>query len=307
VVPDLGVCNGTIGAGNNINTSIERLSFGSDQLMPEQTQNFAWGVVWSPYFIDGLTITADYWRVRQYGLIGLFGSPNQLALDWAMRINDLGGNPLVIRNDPTPDEIAFFAGSGLQAVGEAIQTLDGYLNLDTRDASGAEFELHYRLEDSRIGSFDLDIGVARIFEKFQSVSEHGAFINAQNEPAVQVRAAGDLLKRNRDPKLRATGSLRWYRQNWDASVSVSYVGEVFDTSATNDTTGEWWVVESWKTFGMRIGYTVDTGWLDGTRFVAGVRNLTDEDPPLADASFGFLPQLHDPYGRYWYLSARYTF
>ena len=86
---------------------------------------------------------------------------------------------------------------------------------------------------------------------------------------------------------------------------MNYVGEVFDTSATNDTTGEWWVVEDWLTTGVRIGYTFNEGSLEGTRFVLGIRNLTNEDPPLADASFGFLPQLHDPYGRYWYLSAKY--
>jgi outer membrane receptor protein involved in Fe transport len=307
VVPNMSSCDGGTGAGNNINTGVERLSFGSDQLMPEETKNYSYGIVWNPSFLEGLTFSADYWRITQADLIGLFGAPNQLALDWALRINNLGGNPLVVRSDPTPEEIAFFAGSGLQAVGEAIQTLDGYLNLDTRDASGAEFELHYRLENSAIGSFDIDFALARLFEKFQSVSGPGAFINAQNEAAVEVRAAGDLLKRNRDPKVRATGSVRWYRQNWDASIHMNYVGEVFDTSATNDTTGEWWVVEDWLTTGVRIGYTFNEGSLEGTRFVLGIRNLTNEDPPLADASFGFLPQLHDPYGRYWYLSAKYIF
>jgi len=307
VVPNMSSCDGRIGTGNNINTSVERLSFGSDQLMPEETKNYSYGIVWTPSFVNGLTISADYWRITQADLIGLFGAPNHLALDWAMRINNLGGNPLVVRNDPTPEEIAFFAGSGLQAVGEAMQTLDGYLNLDTRDASGAEFELHYRLEDLSIGSFDIDLGLARMFEKFQSVSGPGAFINAQDEPAVEVGAAGDLLKRDRDPKIRATGSVRWYRRDWDASINVNYVGEVFDTSATNDLSGEWWIVDAWRTIGARIGYTFGNGSLEGTRFVLGVRNLTDEDPPLADASFGFLPQLHDPYGRYWYLSANYTF
>lgn len=307
IVPNMSSCDGNIGSGNNINTSVERLSFGSDQLMPEETTNRSYGIVWTPSLIDGLTISVDYWKIRQADLIGLFGAPNQLALDWAMRTNERGANPLVIRNDPTPEEIEFFVGSGLQAVGEAVQTLDGYLNLDTRDASGAEFELHYRIEDLPVGSIDIDLALGRMFEKFQSVSEPGAFINAQNEPAVEVRAAGDLLKRDRDPKVRATGSVRWFRGDWDASLSANYIGEVFDTSVTNDTTGEWWVVEDWLTIGARIGYTFDSGALDGTRFIIGVRNLMDEDPPLADSSFGFLPQLHDPYGRYWYLSAKHIF
>ena len=306
-VPNMNACDGSVGVGNNIDFSVERLSFGTSDLIPEETENISYGIVWTPSFVDGLTITADYWEIKQTDLVGLFGSPNQLALDWAMRINGLGGNPLVVRNDPTPEEIAFFAGSGLEPVGEAIQTLDQYLNFDFRETSGLDFEIHYRLTDLPIGSFDIDLGIARMLEKKQTVSGPGAFINAQGEPAVQVQGGGDLLKRDRDPKIRGTGSVRWYYENWDASVSANYVGEVFDTSVTNDVTGEWWVVESWRTFGARVGYTFDDGRLAGTRFTVGVRNLTDEDPPLADDNFGFLPQLHNPYGRYWYVTARYEF
>ena len=124
---------------------------------------------------------------------------------------------------------------------------------------------------------------------------------------VQVRAAGDLLKRDGSPKLRASASLRWYRENWDASITLTHIGEVFDTSVNNDVTGEWWVVDSWQTVGARVGYTFDDGMLEGTRLVLGARNLTDEDPPLADASFGFLPELHNAYGRYWYFAVKHDF
>jgi outer membrane receptor protein involved in Fe transport len=124
---------------------------------------------------------------------------------------------------------------------------------------------------------------------------------------VQVQGGGDLMKRDQDPYLRATGSVRWYFNNWDASVNASYVGEVFDTSVTNDVTGDWWVIDSWLTFGAKVGYTIADGALEGTRFTLGARNLTDEDPPLADDNFGFVPQLHNPYGRYLYVSAQYQF
>ena len=307
VVADMNACDGTVGAGNNIDSQVERLSFGSHMLEPEEASTVSYGIVWTPSFIDGLTITADYWRTRQTNLIGLFGVPNQLAFDWALRINELGGNPLVVRDSPTPDEVEFFAGSGLDPVGRAVQTLDRYRNLDMRESSGADFELHYRLNDSPLGSFDLDIGVARMLSKRQEVSGPGEFINAQGEPAVQVRAGGDLLKRDGDPKLRARASLRWFRDNWDASLTLNYVGEVYDTSVTHDSTGQWWVVDRWRSLGLRAGHTFTDGAFEGTRLVLGIRNLTDEDPPLADASFGFLPELHEPYGRYWYFSASYQF
>jgi outer membrane receptor protein involved in Fe transport len=306
-VPNLNACDGSIGLGNNIDFALERLSFGTSDLVPEETENVSYGIVWTPTFIDGLIITADYWEITQNDLVGLFGEENHLALDWAMRINGLGPNPLVVRSDPTPEEIAFFAGSGLDPVGAAIQNLDQYLNFDFRETTGIDFEVHYRLRELKIGDFDIDLGISRMFRKEQSVSGAGAFINSPGESAVQVQGGGDLMKRDQDPYLRATGSVRWYFNNWDASVNASYVGEVFDTSVTNDVTGDWWVIDSWLTFGAKVGYTIADGALEGTRFTLGARNLTDEDPPLADDNFGFVPQLHNPYGRYLYVSAQYQF
>lgn len=306
-VPNMSSCDGSIGVGNNIDFAVERLSFGTDELVPEETENLSVGLVWTPTFVDDLVITADYWEITQNDLVGLFGAPNHLALDWAMRINGMGGNPLVVRNDPTPEEIAFFSGSGLDPVGEAVQTLDQYLNFDFRETSGIDYEIHYTLPDLPIGLISVDVAASRMIGKEQTVSGPGAFINSQNEPAVQVQGGGDLMKRNQDPHWRAFVTVTWSRDNWDASVNANYVGEVFDTSVTNDVTGEWWVVDSWFTVGARVSYNVTDGVAQGARVSLGVRNLADEDPPLADDNFGFIPQLHNPYGRYWYVSARYEF
>jgi len=314
VVANMSACDGNIGTSENvINYGMERRSFGTDQLIPEETENVSFGVVWTPDYISGLTVTVDYWEITQNDLVGLFGSPNHMSLDWAMRINGLGGNPLLIRTDPTPEDIAFFAGSGLTPVGRGIASLDQYLNFDSRETRGFDYEIHYRLDDLSFGDLVFDFGVARIVQKEQTVTGPGAFINAQNEPAVLVAGGGDLLKRDRDPKLRASGSVKWYYENWNASVNFNHVGEFFDTSVNNSaaiTDGNpsgWWTVDDWTTFGARVGYAFDSGMMEGGRVTLGIRNLTDEDPPLADDNFGFVPQMHSAYGRYWYVSARYEF
>ena len=286
---------------------VERLSFGTSDLVPEETENLSYGIVWTPEYIDGLTITADYWEITQNDLVGLFGSPNQLALDWARRINGLAGNPLVVRLDPTPEEIAFFAGSGLDPVGRAIQTLDQYLNFDSRETEGYDFEVHYRLDGLSFGDLAFDVGISRLAKKEQTVTGPGAFINEQNEPAVFVAGGGDLLKRDQDPEIRASGSVKWYYQDWNASLNFNHVGEFYDTSVTQNDTGEFWLVEDWTTYGVRVGYQVNTGMLEGARFTLGINNVTDEDPPLADDNFGFVPQMHNAYGRNWYLTAQYEF
>jgi outer membrane receptor protein involved in Fe transport len=44
---------------------------------------------------------------------------------------------------------------------------------------------------------------------------------------------------------------------------------------------------------------------DTTTFKVGARNLTDEDPPLAQG--GYLGNIHQPVGRYVYAGVRHAF
>jgi len=45
--------------------------------------------------------------------------------------------------------------------------------------------------------------------------------------------------------------------------------------------------------------------LAGSAVRVGVRNITDEQPPLA--SGGYVGSVYQPYGRYWYASFRKSF
>ncbi len=49
-------------------------------------------------------------------------------------------------------------------------------------------------------------------------------------------------------------------------------------------------------------------WTDKTRVRVGVKNVTDEKPPLSYSSGnGYLGTLYQPYSRYWYVSVRKSF
>ncbi|MCB2067007.1 MAG: TonB-dependent receptor, partial [Erythrobacter sp.] len=108
---------------------------GTENLRPEDSESINLGVVLEPGFIPGLTLTADYWRVEQRGLVGTFGDDNAIALDLLRRLSG-STNPNVIRADPTADDIALFTGTNLAPAGKIIQVLDPYLNLDSRVSKG---------------------------------------------------------------------------------------------------------------------------------------------------------------------------
>lgn len=312
---DLGNCeNATLDADPGYLYSeggVERFTFGSDQLEAETNKSFSVGFTWTPEYIDGLTVTADFWRISQKGIIGVFGTPNNLALDYALRTTGAGSNPNVVREAPTQDVIDFFAGSGLDPIGEAIQTFNPYLNLENRVTKGIDLAVMYRVMDTSAGDFVFNVGATRLLAADQSSGGDAEIINALNNPFVFVAAGGDLLEQQngRRPKWKASGSATWFYEDFTTTLFGNFIGAVNDTSARN-ANGDFWRVNSWFTMNTSISYdlsNIGNGSLDGLRFQLGMNNIFDKAPPLADENLGFLTGLHNPVGRYAFADIRYTF
>ena len=85
---------------------------------------------------------------------------------------------------------------------------------------------------------------------------------------------------------------------------IQYTGAVLDTALV-DSAGNPWTVSSQVTANLYGQYKVDDGWLKDTSLRLGVRNLTNEPPPLA--STGYVGAVYQPYGRYWYAAIKKSF
>ena len=292
---------------------------GTDNLTPEDSTSINLGVVLEPTFIPGLTLTADYWRVKQTGLVGTFGDDNAIALDLLRRLNG-STNPNVIRAAPTADDIALFAGTSLDPAGEIIQVLDPYLNLDSRTSKGWDFGLFYSVPDFGLGDFRLRFNAAKLNSFVQSAGPDGQelvdAITAGLLPTdVTVGGLGQLLEIEGRPKWRFSGAINWESGPVDIGLFTSYVGEVWDTSVTrdvliesNDPNANFYRVDDFLTFNLSISYTIENDTaLDGTRLRFAVNNLTDEDPPLADETYGYFSELHSARGRVFHVELRKNF
>jgi len=287
------------------------LRTGTNELQPEDTESINLGVVLSPAFIPGLTLTADYWRVEQDGIVGVFGDQNQIALDLLRRL-DGGTNPNVIRDTPDQDRIDLFAGTGLDPAGDIIRVLDPYLNLDTRVSKGWDFGLFYDIPDFGIGDFDIQLNAAYLDSFFQSPGADGQelldAVAAGTLPGITIANTGQVRELNGRPPWRVTGRLSWESGPVRVSFFGRYVDSVFDTSVTQDDTGEFFQVDDWFTLNAAISYTIENDTaLDGTRLRVGVNNLFNEEPPLADQSFGFFSNLHSARGRQVSITLRKNF
>lgn len=310
LITNLGVC-----AGEGV------ISFrsGTDQLEPEESESINLGIVLEPKFVPGLTLTADYWRVKQTGLVGTFGDDNAIAVDLLLRQNG-SFNPAVIRAAPTPELIELFNGTSLAAAGEIIQVLDPYLNLDSRVSKGWDFGLAYNVPDFGIGKFRLRFNAARLSGFVQSAGTDGqllldAVASGALPPEVRVEGLGQLLELDGRPKWRFSGAVNWGSGPLDLGLFAQYVGEVWNTSVSRDVpivsddpNANFYRVGDFLTLNTAVTYTFGKDSpLDGTRIRLGVNNLLDRQPPLADETYGFLSALHSPRGRVFRVEVRKTF
>lgn len=297
--------------GDCDSVSVESVRSGGPDLQPEENDNISIGVVYQPSFIDDLTLTVDWWRIEQEDVVGIFGDQNQISLDYALR---LGGssNPNVIRAAPTAAEIALYTAAGLTPAGEIVEVRDQYVNLNPREFEGIDLGMNWRLDADALGDFTFKVNAAYLKEAFQAPSAEALTIlnavesGAAND-AVDVPGSQDRIQQNGRPEWRGNASMIWRNGQWGAGLFYNYVGDVIDTSVTGPN-GEIFEVDPFETVSLYGQYTFDE-WLGGdTRIRIGARNITDEDPPIADEfASGYFPSLHSNRGRYWYVDIRKEF
>jgi outer membrane receptor protein involved in Fe transport len=289
---------------------------GSTALEPEESENLTYGMVFESTFLPPewgeITFTADWWRIEQSNVIGIFGDNNHILLDYARRVTgeNGGSNPAVVRDTPSAQDILDFQGTGLDPVGEILFVDDNYINLDERAVQGWDFGLYYDLDDTPLGDFSFRINAAFLDKFFQSVSESGQEINqaiasGAISPVLSVGGQGDLVRNGGRPEWRYTSSLTWRKDPWGAGWFTSYVGDVEDQSSVLGS--QPWIIDDYQTHNLYVQYELGYDTDRPTRFRVGMRNIFDEEPPLANTNFGYLGDLHSPSGRFVYGSVRKTF
>ncbi|MEO1576497.1 MAG: TonB-dependent receptor, partial [Pseudomonadota bacterium] len=290
--------------------SVESVRSGGPDLEPEENDNITLGLVYQPSFINGLTLTLDWWKIEQVDVVGIFGDQNQISLDYLLRLQG-SSNPNVVRADPTADDIALFTAAGLTPVGEIVEVRDSYTNLTPREFEGIDVGVAYSF-DTRLGSFDMSLNAAFLDTAFQEPSPQAgqliaAIADGTINDAVDVPGSQSLIEQNGRPEWRSTASVRWSKNAWGAGAFYNYVGEVVDTSVTGPN-GEIFTVPSFDTLAVYGEYTFGDFLGGPTRLRVGARNVFDEDPPFADEfASGYFDFLHTNRGRFVYLDLRKDF
>ncbi len=304
------------GTGVSQTYSIRSVRSGNQNLKPELSKNYSYGFVFEPTFIPErfgkFTFGMDWWRIKIENPIGMLNDQNALYYDAYLRVVEGTSNPNVVRFAPSQADIDQFAGSGLAPVGEVDYVTATYTNMNPINAKGIDYNLGWRLQNTRWGDFSLTVNAAQLKSYSQDPTNEEAAVQSAIDAGLlnlMISAIGaknlvGMYSNNVGvkPEWRATATLVWKYDDWTVRVRDQYIDSVVYGLYAD---GSDFVVPSTQRWNLSVKRDFSKDFLKGFSVEVGARNLFDKDPPL-NSSGDYLASLYEPYGAYYYVTLQKT-
>jgi outer membrane receptor protein involved in Fe transport len=263
----------------NDNVSIDVLSGGNPDLMPENSESTTLGVVFTPSFVENLTVTVDYFQIEITDAIASVAA--QTVINNC--VDGAGGL-----------DAAFCAGVDRSPVTNDIELVrSGYINMSKLTTEGYELESRYSMG---LEQFDLQ-GDLSFRLNLTHIADYTSF-EFQNKPDEIDQDHGEIGIPEWQGQLTATYSLGDLAVTW----SSRYIDDqaLIDLTPEKDTPED---LEIWKLDAV-FYHNLDVGYqlTDDLRISGGIRNLANELPhPITSNS------IFDSVGRRAYANLTYRF
>jgi len=319
--------------------TVRVIQTGNPLLKPEVAYEWSYGAVYSPTWIKGLTLSADFWHIDLRSIASL--------VDPQFIVDHENFFPQDVIRDPT--------------TGAITDIINPSLNLTRAVVEGLDYEAIYILDSSIFGrgdfgkfTFTLNGTYLSRFE-FQASPDSPRFGLSGGFPAGLSTFNGSL------PHTRAFASAFWdgpadtWLAAFDFGATVHYTGQYQDDNidlVSNFGPGAARKIREWTTLDLIASYrfnlpppvgaevpglTKDGGkkvktpdgkeknvvpvstaeyfacgwraWLNGTTITLGMQNVFDSDPPFVAGSFenNYDESLADVRGRFWYVQLKKRF
>jgi outer membrane receptor protein involved in Fe transport len=259
-------------------------------LGPELGKSFDWGIVYDPHFIDGLSLSADLWRLYLNNTIVGVGAQSVIDLCAA---GQTAYCALFTRTASGPNQ------------GQISTINEPTGNLGRVDVRGVDFALNYRLPEFSFGRFNIgfnatylqqyDVATAPGTDANTVYHYAGHFMGFGSSQAAACSGSGGGVCLF--PRWRAQSSVNWQLGSFDASWRMRYVGrfrmgspapsqDVFPAGTCYY--GDYCSIHGlYYDYGatvyndIQFGYNLEA-W--NTRFDIGVNNVGDKQPPFLYAN-----------------------
>ncbi len=281
----------------NALSQAEGRQIGNEDLKPEDATSYTVGLVLTPRFLEGFSLTVDWFKIDIDQAIGTAGTQNIIDLCYA---SPGFSSPLcAFIPGPTFVNLVPLPGPG-GARRDDSETNTGIdltnQNLATFTTKGIDFDARYGF-DIPIGRIDLRVVGTWLDEfTFQSCTECPVTALAGNfgtDPYFGIFSAF--------PEWQFNPSIGFSRDNWGVAYTIEYMSAVDELSSSPGFD---------SVAGSRTYHDI-AAWYEIGRITvrAGVRNISDKNPPFTtnNNDMNTIPISYRTAGRYLYARASVAF
>lgn len=255
---------------------VEGVSSGNRALDPEESKSYTVGLAYQPNFIDGLSITTDYWNITIDDAISAVSAQNIIdrCVDSASGINN-EYCALITRN-PTTNEITSIRQSSL--------------NIASLEAAGIDFDIGYNF-DAFGGDFRTNLIATRLLKRKD--------YSFQDDPNDFEELAGTLGY----AKWQANWSLNYSIAQWSANWRTRFIDGVSlytdkelarnANPSSNMEYGVYFISD------ISVAYAFDSG----VTLKFGIDNVLDRDLPYGTTGTSAGAAAYDNVGRFFHTTA----
>lgn len=251
-------------------------------LKPEESTNMHLGVVFTPEFVKGLSLSVDYWSIEIENLISV---PD---------INALSRKCLNSLNMTDASCTAFVSGE-VYDQGVPSDATAEFGNLGTIKTAGLDFNAFYEasLQNPFLKGYHLQWGAT-----FVDTYETDFDLSGKTELAGTANGFAVYPEWRWNVEAGVDGAA-----GWTAAWQMRYIGE------TEDALREPYLTDDAKAEAMMYHDLVGSYVLSGVTLTGGINNVTDEDPPFFHSAFNAEtePGMYDVVGRVFFMGVKVAF
>jgi iron complex outermembrane recepter protein len=259
---------------NGRNYTMTQIMGGNPNLNPEEADTLALGMVWQPRFLDGFSMSADYYEIDIAGALATIGV--QVIVDQC-HLQNIAASCAKITRD--------------SASGNITIVDNGFVNQDAARVTGTDLELGYTTQLSGGGTIS-----ARMLATWLNENSTTSLGAAKRDVAGET-GDGSL------PEFKSTTYLRYAKGPFSLFAQERFIGSgSLDFDDVEGVTIDDNSVDSRYYTDVGVTWGPEAGAVDWELFF-NVQNLFDKDPPAA-ASFAQFSgtrvtndRLFDFYGR----------
>ena len=236
---------------------------GNPNLKPEDSKSFNVGVVWTPKgsLLDGFTFSMDAWQIERIGTVNI---NFQDTLDRSLTNHLIPGESIV-----------------RDSANNLVQVNSVFRNLGKTRVKGIDFTTSYTWKSDTMGRFETGISAV--------------YTNSYKQDSIGDGNLTELIGQAVPGSASDDAYLRWKGQAWVhwtyKGLTTRLTANYTDSFGDLDLDGNPRKVASTMLYDLQASYRffpskgpADRRWWSDLKLTAGVNNLLDTDPPLAQAA-----------------------